>query len=155
MRLIELIGKEIIDILVTTQPYDEFPRLWKADSYIVLQDGLIIGIPFYLDKEELDNEEVWIRELDNSAVSIYRRKWWQRKVDTLNDLRGKRISDIIYYPENDEKALFELDNGKIITEVTVAPIGIAVGLYVYDSIDHAEKRFGPDYLRFMSCEGSA
>jgi hypothetical protein len=116
---------------------------------------LTIGIPFHLDKEELDNEEVWIRELDKSAVSIYRRKWWQRKVDTLNDLRGKRISDILYYPENDDKALFELDNGKLITEVTVAPIGISVGLYVYDSIYHVEKRFGLNYLRFTSRKGSA
>jgi hypothetical protein len=155
MRLIELIGKEITDISVTTQQVDKFLGLWKADCYIVLQDGLIIGIPFNFDNEELDKEEVWIRALNNSAISYYRRKWWQRKVDAFDDLRGKRISDIIYYPVSEDKALVELDNGKIITEVTVAPIGIAVGLYVYNSIDQAEKRFGQDYLRLTGWKGSA
>lgn len=152
MKLHELIGKRIIDILATTQPYDEFKDygLWKADCYIVLQNGLVLGIPF-----NSENEEVWIRELDNSAVSYYQRTWRQKKVDASDDLRGKQITDIIIYQDDTDRALLELNNGKIITEVNVAPVGIAVGLYVYSSIKDVEKKFGQDYRRLSRRKESA
>lgn len=150
MKLTKLIGQEIIDIRIRTQPNDDVRWLWNADCYLVFTGGLTIGIPF-----NLDGEEVWIREPDPLAVSIYHRKWWQRKVNARDDLRGLMITDIIYYPEGDNKVLLELNSGKIITEVTVAPIGIAVGLYVYDSLHQVEKNFGTAYIRLTTYTGNA
>lgn len=148
MELQSLIGKVIKDILVIAQPFEEFSDygLWKADCFVVLENDLIVGIPFHLD----DNG-AWVRESDPSAVSYFpKRKWWQRKVNEQNDLRGRKITDIIDFPEGDERAFLELDNGKMITEVSVAPPGIHVGLHVYNSIQDVEKRFGSDYIRLTN-----
>jgi hypothetical protein len=147
MELHSLIGKVIKDILVIAQPFEEFSEydLWKADCYVVLENDLIVGIPSHLD-----DIGAWIREFDPSAKSYFTRKWWQRKVNERNDLRGRKITDIIDFPEGDERAFFELDNGKVITEVSVASPGMSVGLYVYNSIHDVEKKFGSGYVRLSN-----
>jgi hypothetical protein len=43
-----------------------------------------------------------------------------------------------------------LDNGYLITEKSVAPHGIGVGLYYYESLDEVIKIYGTDYSIFSN-----
>lgn len=99
--------------------------------------------------KDLDKNAL-IESLQAVIAELNKRKWWQRRVDPANDLRGKKISDIINYTEGLDKVLLELNDGRIITEVIVAPEGITVGLYVYTSISEVEKKFGINYRRLTS-----
>lgn len=142
MVLEELIGKEIRDILVKIEL--ESYGLDKADSFIVLEDNLTIGIPFDID------EVVWERDLNIEAKSIFADK----KNDEIVSIKGKKIIDFLKYRDNTDKVILELENERFITEITIAPNGTGhAGLWVFQSKDELEKRYGTDYKKLSDDEG--
>jgi hypothetical protein len=150
MKLGSLIGKEIVDIFVKVLSFDEFKDygLLKAECYYVLSDNLIIGLPF-----QINDQDVWIKKLDPLAKSYYpTKKWWQKK-QAADKIKNSRIKDIIQYAEEMQPVFIELDSGVIITEETVAPSGIGVGLRSFASIGELEERFGKDYIRLSDHKG--
>ena len=144
MKLHSLIGKEILDIFVKIEIDKEINTiaLWKANCYFVLTDNITIGLPFHFD-----SDEVWIKPLDPLAKSYYPASKWWRKKQISDKIRNHKITDIIDYPDEILFAFIELDSGKIITEVNVAPIGLSVGLKIFESIHELEKRYGLNYVR--------
>jgi hypothetical protein len=151
MELKSLIGKEILDILVKTEKYKEFNHygLWKAECFYVLTDNVIIGLPFHIA-----DREVWIRTPDPLAKTCFPdKKWWQ-KTREPDKIQNAVIKDIIDYPEEIHPAYLELDNGIIITEEHVAPAGLVVGLYVFNSIHELEAKNGNNYIRLSNYKGN-
>lgn len=147
MKLDSLIGKEILDIFVRIERYKESKSidLWEAECYYVLTGNIIIGLPF-----NIDEEEVWIKELDPLAKSYYpAKKWWQKKQNP-DAIKNSRIKDIIDYPEEIHPVYLELDSGIIITEEPLTPVGISAGLHAFNSIDDLEKRCGKEYIRLST-----
>jgi hypothetical protein len=150
MKLKDLIGRKIVDILVALE--QEVYGLDKAECYLVLDNNFSVGIPF-----GIDDEEVWRREPDKSAVSLFReKKWWQTKEKNILPLKNSTIVDIISYPESSEKSFFRLDNGNVITEVTVAPHGTGhAGLWRYSSFKEVQDKYGDRYTSLTNWKGSA
>jgi hypothetical protein len=147
MKLESLIGKEILDILVKTERYQEFNHygLWKAECFYILTDNVIIGLPFHID-----DSEVWIKNPDPLAKTYYpAKKWWQ-KTKEPDKIKNSKIKDIIDYPEEIHPAYIELESGIIITEETVAPAGLTLGLYVFNSIRDLETKNGNNYIRLSN-----
>ncbi|MBX7155730.1 MAG: hypothetical protein U0Y96_16350 [Candidatus Kapaibacterium sp.] len=150
MKLKDLIGKRIVDILIKleSEPYG----LDKADCFIVLDNGKTIGIPF-----GVNDDEAWTRELHKNAVSVFNQpKWWQAYNKPVLELKDTIIVDIISYPDNwPDKSLLLLDNKKLITEVLVAPQGTGhAGLWWYNSLADVENKYGNKYDRFSELKGS-
>lgn len=144
MVLRQLIGKEIQDILVKVE-FESY-GLDKADSFIILRDNLIIGIPFDID------EDVWERDLDKEAKSVFADK----RNNALVSIKGKKIIDFLKFMNNEDKAILELEDEKFITEITTAPNGTGhAGLWVFQSRQELEKRYGTDYKRLNEDKGSA
>lgn len=151
MELKSLIGKEILDILVKTEPYKEFNHygLRKADCFYVLTDNVIIKLPFHIS-----DSEVWIKTPDSLAKTCYpAKKWWQ-KTKAPDKIKNSIIKDIIDYPEEIHPAYIELDSGIVITEETVAPAGLTLGLYVFNSIRDLEAKNGNNYIRLSNYKES-
>lgn len=149
MKLKDLIGKKIVDVLVRHEP--EPHGLDKADSFIVLDNGVTIGIPF-----GTDDQDAWIAEPDQLAVSLFKSsKWWQTKDKNTSDLKNRKIVDVISYPESTDKAFILLDNNKLITEITVAPHGTGhAGFWTYNSLTEIENKFGDTYIRLSAYNGN-
>ena len=106
-----------------------------ADCCLMLANNIVIGIPFGLD------EDVWIRNESDLAG--------KRLANTpeINSLKGSVITGLICY-EDEDKAFMELDNGKIITEITMAPQGTGrAGLWIFGSLADLENRQGSKYSR--------
>ena len=144
MKPASLIGKEILDIYAHIEAFEEFKDfgLRKAECYYLLSGDILIGLPFYID-----DEEVWIKELHPMAKSYYpAKKWWQKK-SGYDKIKNSKIRDILYYPNETHASFIELESGVIITEETVAPIGIEVGLRSFASIDQLEELWGKEYIR--------
>lgn len=141
MKLEDLIGKEITDLLISykTENYG----FDEADCYLVLNKNLTVGLPFSID------DEVWIRESDKIATSIFTTSIGNQKNAGITWLIGSKITDFIQFPEGDtDKAFVELSNGMIITEIPVAPNGTGLaGLAIFESIQKLEARFGDRYTR--------
>jgi hypothetical protein len=144
MKLNEVIGKTITDIRVLSRMQDGW--LDTADCFLVLEKNLIIGIPFTLSEE--GDDEVWIREPEKSTESIFKpKKWWQKKHKNA-DVKNSRIIDILSYHDESQRAFILLDNGKLITEISMAPHGTGhSGLWVYNSLQEVENEFGRDPIR--------
>jgi hypothetical protein len=71
------------------------------------------------------------------------------KENKLKYVKDRKITDFIWYSE-EPKGFFLLDNGYLITEKSVAPHGIGVGLYYYESLDEVIKIYGTDYSIFSN-----
>lgn len=142
MELRELIGKKIIDILlhIEMEPYG----LDKADSFLILENGLVVGIPF-----AYDDKEVWQKEPHPEAKSIFKpKRWWQKPDPLLLRLKNTIITDIISYKDELMTAFIQLDNGMLITEINIAPSGTGdAAFWYYDSIAIVEDKFGKKYKR--------
>jgi len=150
MKLKSLIGKEIEDIRVIVK-YESY-GLDFADSFIVLKGNIVIGIPWIDGEESIENEDdlIWERTLPPEASSIFEGKGNEK----LKKLKGKKIINCLYYTDSEngfiqaEKAFFELEEEKFITEITAAPNGTGhAGLWVFYSKEELEKRYGTNYRR--------
>src|SRR6218665_727302 len=106
-----------------------------ADCCLVLENNVVIGIPFDLDGD------VWIRnENDLTGKHI-------NNSQITDLLRGTTIVGLLCY-EDEDRVFIELDNGNIITERTIAPQGTGrAGLWVYDSLTALEENKGKEYTR--------
>jgi hypothetical protein len=161
MLIEELIGKTIQDIRVKIEV--EAYGLDKADVYVILDNDLIVGVPFTIEPAE----QVWMRPLDNAAQSIVTRtNIFGRSRDARTaSPRGKKIVDLLSYLHCEDRdhieaarPFIQLENGPLITEINVAPHGTGLaGLVLFNSLDELEKRHGSNYRRFtrMSRKGTA
>lgn len=139
MKLLELVGEKIKDIFIAYKY--ESGGLDQADCFLVLHSDLVIGIPFSAD------EEVWIRELDRYAESIFGKV---RKKDKDIGIKNQKIVNLIDIGEVGDKMCIELENGKIITEINIAPNGTGhAGLWIFNSIYELEERHGSSYQRLV------
>lgn len=152
MVLSDLIGKQVEDIRVKIE-YESY-GLDRADSFVILRDNLIIGIPWSLDVDA----EVWERDLDKEAKSIF----VDEKNEAINSIKGKKIIDLLEYNESvngfaeAEKVVIELEGEKFIAEITMAPNGTGhAGLWVFKSKEALVKRYGNDFKRLSDDKASA
>jgi len=133
LELSGLIGEKVVDILISmeSEPYG----FDCADCCLVLENNVVIGIPFDLDGD------VWIRnENDLTGKHI-------NNSQITDLLRGTTIVGLLCY-EDEDRVFIELDNGNIITEITIAPQGTGrAGLWVYDSLTALEENKGKEYTR--------
>lgn len=149
MLLKDIVGRKIKDILVSRKP--QVHGLDEADGFIVLEDGLVIGFPFYADNEET----VWIREPKSNAETIFWRNnrlfFWQKQDPKLDGIKGCKITGFLGYEDDSfYKAYIELSSGKLLTEVVMAPHGTGhAGIWIIDSIQQLEESRGKDYKRLQ------
>jgi hypothetical protein len=144
MKLTDIIGKELADIRVKVE-YESY-GIDEADTFIIFKDGLVIGVPWSIDTDEL----VWQRDLDKESESIFKGKG-----DTkLKSLKGKKVVGFLNYDDSEkgfieaEKVFIELEGETFITEITVAPNGTGlVGLWIFNSRKEIEQRYGTNYHR--------
>lgn len=141
----ELIGKKITNIFTFVE--HEHYGIDTAKCFIEIDDKIIIGFPLGGD------EEVWIKELNPKAISIFeglpdevvhpiikeKNSFWGRiktffNIEIIPDsnnyydyrikqLQNRIITDFLWYQDEIENGFIELDNGYIITEKTVAMNG--------------------------------
>ena len=66
----------------------------------------------------------------------------------LKQIKDRKIVDFIWYDEDNDKGLFLLDNGYLVTETTVAPQGTGLaGLNYFESLENLTERRGNEYLK--------
>ncbi|MDO1448245.1 hypothetical protein Q0590_18365 [Rhodocytophaga aerolata] len=140
MKVIELIDRSIIDIRVN-HVMEQY-GLDTSDSYLILDNGLVVCIPLSDLEPEL---EVEVGEVPVEAESI--RKLLKKN---FRCLLNQPITDIICFREEIrfDKAFIELANGYLISEIPIAPNGTGdAGLWYFESIRVIEAEFGMNYSR--------
>jgi len=133
MNIKDILGCTIKDIRVKLE-YEAY-GLDKCDSFIYLDNGLIIDIPFS------QSEEVWITDNDKDAESID--KHWHDKV-----FNKKIVNFISYKKDSNERGFWELENGYLITENNIAPHGVAgANLFIYHSLEELQLKVKEEFVR--------
>lgn len=142
MKVEELLGRSIVDIQVKLiqEPYG----LDISASYLMLDNGLVVEIPW--KDIELDYE-VGVEEMPAKTESVKKLLKDKSKL-----LLNQPITGLIFYAYAEEihfeKAFIELNNGYVISEITVAPHGTGhAGLWFFHSISELEAKFGKEYKR--------
>lgn len=162
----EIFGKTITDIYIKFSKEQEW--LDVADCFIELNKGPLINIPFGPLEPA---SEIPIKILDPEAKSIFvglsqippdhKNKWQRLKVkikkifranpdDRIEHLLNRQIVDFIWFEDSDERGFLLLDNGRLITEILMAPHGTGhAGLHYYKSLKDLVERHGSNYKRFF------
>jgi len=72
----------------------------------------------------------------------------EHKENKLKNIKDRKIIDFIWYPDDTEKGFLLLDNGYLITEITIAPHGTGLsGLNYFETITDLINRQGTGYLK--------
>ena len=70
------------------------------------------------------------------------------KANPFNNIKDRKIVDLIWYPDDEGKGLLLLDNGYLITETTIANHGTGLaGINIFHSLDELSDRRGAGYRR--------
>ena len=76
---------------------------------------------------------------------IYKIEYRKNK---LKNIKNQKITDFLMIEEYESVGFFELENGYIITEISLAPSGTGlVGLKFYENMQDFEMHHGTKYLR--------
>jgi len=162
---IELDNKTIIDI-----PFGDNDDIWikELPKEAVSLFADLSDYPFYhVNKDKKTIGEIAIKyqkrklnifnRLINTVfgydikVKEYKPYRVEYKENKLKNIKGRKIIDFIWYPDDIDKGFFLLDNGFLITDTTVAPNGTGfVGLNYYESIEFVTNRKGKDYLKITN-----
>ncbi|MDN3579632.1 hypothetical protein [Mucilaginibacter flavus] len=68
----------------------------------------------------------------------------------LKNIEGQKIIDYLHYPDEMENVLLLLENGYVVTEISIAPQGTGdAGLKYFESIDELALNMGDDFIRSM------
>ena len=129
----ELLGKTITNIYSIIE-YERY-GLDTGECFIEVDNKIIIDIPFGED------EELWSKELDTSAKSIFSNN------DTLDYIKNKKITDLFWY-DGIDKGFILLENGYIISETTIAPNGTGLaGLNIIENVAKMIDLKGKDFFK--------
>ena len=128
MEITELFGKTI------TKVYAAFGMeqgwLDTADCMLELDQKYIIGFPFSFD------QDVWIRELPGSAELLF-----QDSKPTI--VIGRKISDFVWYEDDEYGGYFLLDDCSLIAETRMSPNGTGqAGLKFYKNLQELASNKG-------------
>jgi hypothetical protein len=159
---IELDNKYIIDI-----PYAHSDDIWlkelNKDAVSLFAD--LRDYPIYLvnknNKTVADIAENYQRQRRNIfnilrkylfgqdiVIKDYQPYKVEYRENKLKQIKDRKIVDFIWYDEDNDKGLFLLDNGYLITETTVAPQGTGLaGLNYFESLENLTERRGNEYLK--------
>jgi hypothetical protein len=159
---IELDNKYIIDI-----PYAHSDDIWlkelNKDAVSLFAD--LRDYPIYLvnkdNKTVADIAENYQRQRRNIfnilrkylfgqdiVIKDYQAYKVEYRENKLKQIKDRKIVDFIWYDEDNDKGLFLLDNGYLITETTVAPQGTGLaGLNYFESLENLTERRGNEYLK--------
>jgi hypothetical protein len=159
---IELDNKYIIDI-----PYAHSDDIWlkelNKDAVSLFAD--LRDYPIYLvnkdNKTVAEIAENYQRQRRNIfnilrkylfgqdiVIKDYQPYKVEYRENKLKQIKDRKIVDFIWYDEDNDKGLFLLDNGYLITETTVAPQGTGLaGLNYFESLENLTERRGNEYLK--------
>ena len=159
---IELDNKYIIDI-----PYAHSDDIWlkelNKDAVSLFAD--LRDYPIYLvnkdNKTVAEIAENYQRQRRNIfnilrkylfgqdiVIKDYQPYKVEYRENKLKQIKDRKIVDFIWYDEDNDKGLFLLDNGYLITETTVAPQGTGLaGLNYFESLENLIERRGNEYLK--------
>ncbi|HRP01524.1 MAG TPA: hypothetical protein PLE30_02640 [Candidatus Kapabacteria bacterium] len=71
----------------------------------------------------------------------------------LKHIKNRKIVDFIWYADDTDKGLLLLDNGYLISEITVAPYGTGLaGLNYFESLENLIERRGNEYLKLTDAK---
>jgi len=159
---IELDNKYIIDI-----PYAHSDDIWlkelNKDAVSLFAD--LRDYPIYLvnkdNKTVAEIAENYQRQRRNIfnilrkylfgqdiVIKDYQAYKVEYRENKLKQIKDRKIVDFIWYDEDNDKGLFLLDNGYLITETTVAPQGTGLaGLNYFESLENLTESRGDKYLK--------
>lgn len=84
----------------------------------------------------------------NTLKSIYKPYKIVYQKNKLKQLKGKKIKDLIWYPDDSEKGIILLENGCLFSETLVAPHGTGLaGINFYEHINELIQRKGGNFKR--------
>ena len=79
---------------------------------------------------------------------VYKTEYRENK---LKYLKNQQVVDFLMFDDSDSVGFLELENGYIITAVTMSPHGTgAAGLHYYESLGSFEESCGADYKRLKN-----
>ena len=138
-----LIGQKVIEVRYRYIPENEY-GLQEFVSFFRLSNGSIIQIPCCPGEEWRNNNEfLLINYADSESVG--------EELSAMVFNREIRNIHFLYYknePDEQEKAIIELENGLFITEKNVGPVGITnVDLQVMNEQQFFDfkQRLGVDF----------
>jgi len=138
MEIKELFGKTI------TKAYAVFGMeqgwLDTADCFIELDNSVLIGLPFFYDNE------VWVRKLPENAEQLFKEK-------DQSIVINRKITDFVWYENDDHGGYFLLDDGTLITETRMSPSGTGqAGLNFYSSLQELTSDKGADIKKLSELQ---
>jgi hypothetical protein len=165
---IELDNNFIIEIPFE---YTEDIRIKKLNRKAVSVFKNLKDIPFYLVNKDKKSISELTEKYQKQRQSIFNRILrflfgyepvlkdyvpykTEYKENKLKHIKGRKITDILWYDDESEKSYFLLDNGYLITETTVSPYGLGLaGLNYYESLNDLENEKGNEYFKITGSKG--
>lgn len=84
----------------------------------------------------------------NPLKSAYKPYLITYQENKLKQLKGKKINDLLWYPDDSEKGIILLENGCLFSETLVAPHGTGLaGINFYEHINELIQRKGGNFKR--------
>lgn len=165
---VELDNKTIIDIPfgfneeINIKKLDKnaeslFADLSDYPIYPVNKEGKTVGeIAAYYQRQKrtILNRLRKVLFGQDIAVKDYEPYKVEHRQNKLKNIKDRKIVDILYYTDDNEKGLLLLDNGYIITETNIAPHGTGLaGLNLFEDVNELIRLKGNHYFK-LSDQGN-
>jgi len=157
----DVIGQSIDEIWARFGSIGENNWLDTADTWLVLSNGYIIRVPYccysnwYTDTIAYGAKCIERKSNTDKQPNLFRfARLFHRPNPKKQQIVGSRIV-AIYSQASDEipeeSALLQLDDGRVITEILVAPHGTgAAGLHILNADEFTELKNKSDLQSFFS-----
>ncbi|MEO6670784.1 MAG: hypothetical protein ABIN36_14990 [Ferruginibacter sp.] len=133
-----------------------FGNIEDYPCYHVNKEGKTVGEIVWRNKRKGNNilnrfKKIFFRDHAFLPVEyqLYKIEYLENK---LKHIRNRMIVDFIFNDDDNEKGFLILDNGYVISKITMAPKGIGVGIKYYESVSSFEASHGTSFKHLSGNE---